>query len=449
MSLEEVLNFLPQDASEAVVESNFSKALLKALGFEDQEMVPGFKVGNLAVDHAARKNQGSDIFLHTLQNPYLYMEVKGRSENLGDENSPKYKSTALQLKRYLQHPASASVKWGLLTNSFHIQLFRKHGKVVHPVTPILALDGNVDTVVKDIKQRIENPKRALTVAVYNNKGGVGKTTTTLNLAATLAMGKKRVLIIDFDPNQSDLGDALNFPPLDGEVLETLFYNHDIRKIIKTYEFKNTSLKEPISFDIILADRKFGLELTERDLSVKLKLHDLRKALKSVWNDYDYIFIDSPPNWRIFAQKAIYAADVVLLPARHDNLNSLQNAGTAITKFIPEIQTERQKNEQEAGPIALPIFMNSAFKETGAQIQMMHKAIARIILDTRKNTSDTPGFDLTPYFYPKYRASHKDLSIMSIPYMAYISKSDFQHMPAAFAFKAAREQYVNLIREYFL
>jgi hypothetical protein len=141
MSLEEVLNFLPQDASEAVVESNFSKALLKALGFEDQEMVPGFKVGNLAVDHAARKNQGSDIFLHTLQNPYLYMEVKGRSENLGDENSPKYKSTALQLKRYLQHPASASVKWGLLTNSFHIQLFRKHGKVVHPVTPILALDA--------------------------------------------------------------------------------------------------------------------------------------------------------------------------------------------------------------------------------------------------------------------------------------------------------------------
>ncbi|MBD1873572.1 hypothetical protein H6F75_08765 [Nodosilinea sp. FACHB-131] len=77
MNLEEALQALPPDAIEVVVEGNFSKAFLKALGFGDLEMVPGFRVGRLVVDHAARKNADDDIFLHSQANPYLYMEVKG------------------------------------------------------------------------------------------------------------------------------------------------------------------------------------------------------------------------------------------------------------------------------------------------------------------------------------------------------------------------------------
>jgi hypothetical protein len=68
MNLEQALNALPPDAPEKVVEAIFSRPFLNALGFGDLETIPGFKVSNLIVDHAARKNTNDDnIFLHTGQ----------------------------------------------------------------------------------------------------------------------------------------------------------------------------------------------------------------------------------------------------------------------------------------------------------------------------------------------------------------------------------------------
>ncbi|PSN16385.1 cobalamin biosynthesis protein CobQ [filamentous cyanobacterium CCT1] len=448
MSLVKALQDLPSDAPEVVVEGAFSKEFLKALGFENLEVVPGFKVGTKVVDHAARKNIDDDIFLHTRKNPYLYMEVKGRTWNLGDEKCANYRNALLQLRGYLLHPSSKSVQWGILMNSLHVQLFRKHGKVIHPVTPCIPIDQDINSVVKRLKAIIEAPKKALTVVVYNNKGGVGKTTTTLNLAAALTLRKKRVLVIDFDPNQSDLGDALNLKPLKGKVLDAL-KNKDIniKDIITPYKFEHPKLPEPWGFDVVLADEKLVNEIDERDIRKHLRIHDLHKALDSVRNDYDYILIDAPPNWRIFAQKAMYASDVVLIPARHDNLHSLQNAGIAITQFIPEVQEEKRK-QGEYGPIPLPIFMNNAFKETDHQIHLMHQAIRKIVEDVKQNSN---SFNLAPYFYPKAKKGQSiDTSKMiSIPHMAFISRADFMHMPAAFAFKTVREQYLNLALEYFL
>lgn len=445
MSLEQAFQALPPDADERKVESIFSKPFLNALGFSEEEIIPGFRIGNWAVDQAARKNSGDDIFLHTQRNPYLYMEVKGRPANLSGESYPDYRNTVLQLKRYLLAPSSKSVQWGLIMNSLHVQLFRKHGKIVHPVTSCLSLEGNLKQVIKLLRQHIESPSKALTIALYNNKGGVGKTTTTINLAATLTLYKKKVLVIDFDHNQSDLGDALNLSPLKNKVLGVLKgKNTNIRDIITPYRLEHPALKEPLGFDVIAADEAFSGELDEAKLRQVVKLHDLHRALESLKNDYDYILIDSPPNWRLFAQKAIYAADVVLIPARHDNLHSLQNASTAITQFIPQMREERRKHE-ESGPVVLPIFMNNALRETGYQISLMHNAIAKIIRKSKKEEN----FDLTPYFYPKYCKGQKNLDMVSVPYMAYIPRADFMHMPAAFAFKPAREQYKNLVMEYFL
>ncbi|MBE9071015.1 AAA family ATPase [Leptolyngbya cf. ectocarpi LEGE 11479] len=93
-------------------------------------------------------------------------------------------------------------------NSLDIHLFRKHGKVIHPALPCLSFRDNISATVANIKSQIEEPKKGLVVTVYNNKGGVGKTTTISNLAAVLSQLKKRVLVIDLDANQGDLGDAL-------------------------------------------------------------------------------------------------------------------------------------------------------------------------------------------------------------------------------------------------
>ncbi|MEO0490592.1 MAG: AAA family ATPase, partial [Cyanobacteria bacterium J06659_2] len=211
-----------------------------------------------------------------------------------------------------------------------------------------------------------------------------------------------------------------------------------------YKFEHPKLKSPRGFDVILADEELVSKVDEVELRQRVKPHALLRALETIKTEYDYILIDAPPNWRIFSQRAIYAADVVLIPARHDNLHSLQNAAMAITKFIPEVQQERNKSG-DAGPVALPIFMNNAFKTSAPQLQLMHSAIERIIKDAKKE-----GFDLTPYFYPKQRKGQRGTGRMiSIPYMAYISKADFLHVPAAFAFKNARDQYLTLAKEYFV
>lgn len=286
------------------------------------------------------------------------------------------------------------------------------------------------------------------ITVYNNKGGVGKTTTILNLAAALTLCKKRVLVVDFDHNQNDLGDALNINPVNGKIVEMLSSKDpDPRDLISTYSFKHPRAKEAWEFDILLSDSSLiAGDIDEAKFKQLVKPTALRKALEAVQDEYDYILIDSPPNWRIFSQKAIYASDVILIPANFYDLHSLQNAATALTKFIPETQDLRRLQTGDFGPVALPIFMNnSPTKPANPILSLVREAIAQIIDNTKKEFKR----DLTPYFYPKMTPGVINHEMMQIPRMAHIAKADFLHRPAVFAFKPAYEIYVNLLQEYFL
>lgn len=439
ISLREALQSLPENAQEPVVNDFFAPHLLRALGFQSEEIHPQYNTGHGAVDKAARKNIGDDVFLYTKSNPYLLLELKGRDINLS-EDAAQYQITVNQLKRYLLAANCKTVQWGIITNSCHIQLFRKHGKVIYPATQCLAIDAdNIDNVVASIRQRIENPSKALTIAVYNNKGGVGKTTTTVNLAAILTFLGKKVLAIDFDPHQQDLTSYLGLPLSKGSVFEALTERDiELQSTLHPYKFPLKKLKTELRFDVITADEKLRDE-AEHILRNRLKPHTLYRKLEFSRQEYDYILIDSPPNWRVFSQLAVFAADVVLIPTKHNNLFSLENAAMAMKKFIPEVQSKKA----DGSPISLPIFFN------GEKITLPQLAVAQQEINNIIKTAKKEGFDLLSYFYPRYSNANRDLYIHEVPSYANIAGSAFSRIPAVYRYQSAHEYYKNLAKEYFL
>jgi cellulose biosynthesis protein BcsQ len=438
-SLRSALRSLPDQAQEPTVNDLFVPTLFKELGFKPEEIHSGYKTGNGndAVDKAARKTTGDDIFIHTKSEPYLLVELKGKDINLSD-NSVKYHQTVSQLKRYLLAPNCHTVQWGIITNSCHIQLFRKHGKVVFPATQCISLnEDNIEEVVALIREKIENPNKALTLAVYNNKGGVGKTTTTVNLAGILTYLDKKVLAIDFDPNQQDLTHSLGLPLSNSIVFKALTdRDATLQSAIHPFGFK--SGKTSLEFDVVTADLKLT-EQPDHILAGEIKIDSLHQKLELLKQNYDYILIDSSPNWQLFSKLSLYAADAILMPTKHNNLFSLENAATAIKKFIPEVQALKV----DGSPIALPIFFNGE-KITQPKLEVAQKEINKII-----NTARKEKIDLLPYFYPKYTNANKDLHIHQIPSYANIADAAFSRIPAVYKDKSANDYYKHLAKEYFI
>ncbi len=445
MNLVEALRILPSNASEADVDCIFSSVLLQALGFQAEEIVKEYDTGGGGIaDFAARNNCGEDIFLHSRLHPYLILELKGKEISL-TANTSSYTKTFQQLKRHLLGSHCRATQWGIITNSSHIQLFRKHGKVIFPATQCLEItEQNIVEVVERIRQIVQNPKRALTVTVYNNKGGIGKTTTTVNLSAILAYQGKKVLAVDFDQNQQDLTGCLGITLHDGAILDALTTkDSNLKTTIRPYVFQHRNLKRSLGFDVVPADKQLK-QAIDADGTLRGKVsidppNILYKKLEFARSEYDYIFIDAPPNWLIFSKLAMYAADVVLIPTKHNDRRSLINARVAIQDFAPEIQAKKK----DGTPIVLPIFFNGE-TITSSQLQIAQNEILAMIKEAKKE-----GFDLVPYFYPKYTHSKKDLHIHHLPNYAKIASAAFAKVPAVYCSRFAHDYYKELAKEYFL
>lgn len=446
-----ILDSISNDAHEAIIRNDFVEPFLTALGFTKTEWFPEFLTGKGAdsVDYAARKNSVGDIFRDTKTNPYVLIEVKGRRTVAGAQinlanGTSKYKETKEQIKRYLLSPKCQTARWGIITNATHIQLFRRHEKVIVPATSnYLIKKDNIAQIVSQIKNLIDNPPRALSVCVYNDKGGVGKTTTVANLAAILSHLGKKVLVIDFDPQQGDLTASLR--KQEGKVkLSDCLINHkiDIHNTIQKFQvkFKNPPTLKNI-FDLIPSDSALE-KYMEPGEQAKIQGGSarLKRLIEPLLQEYDYIIFDCPTNWTFFSQSCVYASDVVLIPTQHNNFASLKNSQKVIQKYIPEIRDKRD----DGRPVALPIFFNH-HKPTDAAMKRTHDFIQSLL------TTSSGGInkDLLPYYYPKASLGSFDKSIFSIPEYAIVASAGFSGIPAALTHKIAHASYLALAKDYFL
>lgn len=143
------------------------------------------------------------------------------------------------------------------------------------------------------------------IAVFNQKGGVGKTTTNVNLSACIAENGKRVCVIDIDPQ----GNTTSGLGVDKNILEYTIYDiiieeANIKEAIVATEYENLHL---IPSSVQLAGAE--IELT----GMKNREIKLKQAIDEIKNDYDYIFIDCPPSLGLLTINSLAAVDSVLIP----------------------------------------------------------------------------------------------------------------------------------------
>jgi len=145
------------------------------------------------------------------------------------------------------------------------------------------------------------------IAFCNQKGGVGKTTTSVNLAASLANLGSRVLLVDMDPQgNAGSGIGLNKYRIEKSIYHALIGDVETKDVIRKTEVPNLSII-PSNRDLIGAE----VEL----VSAYSREMKLKNALEGIKEDYDYIFIDCPPSLNLLTVNALAAADSVMIPVQ--------------------------------------------------------------------------------------------------------------------------------------
>ena len=203
--------------------------------------------------------------------------------------------------------------------------------------------------------------------IANQKGGVGKTTTTVNLAAGLAQIGQRVLMVDLDPQ----GNATTGSGVDKRKLEVTVYDVllEAASIVDA-----TVCSEKAGYDVLGANRELaGAEIEL--VSLERREKRLKQALARVDKDYDFILIDCPPSLSMLTLNGLCAAHGVIVPMQceyfalegltdlvntikqvHANLNrDLQIIGLLRVMFDPRITLQQQVSEQLKGHFGDKVF----------------------------------------------------------------------------------------------
>lgn len=176
------------------------------------------------------------------------------------------------------------------------------------------------------------------IAIANQKGGVGKTTTAINLGACLAVAEKRTLVIDIDPQgNATSGLGVEKEKLERSIYDVLVEGTPLREVIVPHVHFDCLSVAPATRDLVGVE----VELVNR----KAREGILREAIEEVRDDYDFILIDAPPSLGMLTLNTLAAADTVLIPIQCEfyaleGLSQLLNTVRIVQKNLnPKLQIE--------------------------------------------------------------------------------------------------------------
>ena len=299
-------------------------------------------------------------------NRSLIIETKHPQQNLD-----------VHVSKFNTYLSEVSVRYGILTNGKEIRIYQRlpspglrNGLFPHPLKLLFQCGGDeIDRNIENIKALIgknslrqnimpnqvshslltpvKTKSKMKTIAVYHNKGGVGKTTTVVNLAAALSKKGKRVLVIDLD-SQANTTFATGLVKFEDE-FDDYIRNSNVYHVISSSELHSISeIKVTSNFcsppiDIIPAH--ITLMEKEAKLNQLASINfTLLTKLEKVQDLYDIVLIDTPPSLNLYARIALITAEYLLIPS---DLKPFANQGLLSVKdFIADINTTKKVIKQD-------------------------------------------------------------------------------------------------------
>lgn len=369
--------------NESEVESKLIvQYLLPQLGYTPDTWHQEVALGSIRLDFLAFAAQVIPLVLDANSPLSVVMEAKHPKQNLNNH--------VLRLRHYL---TSLNVRYGLLTNGKEIRIYET---IQNDIRLVFQCSGkDIETKIDEIagfiareslkeeqfidKSEIKIAEDDLSfetkrqhlmkiIAVYHNKGGVGKTTTVVNLAAAIRKKGKKVLVIDLD-SQANTTFATGLVKFDDEDFDDI-KDSNIFHVLRSEEFypisevarkSNFSNPEiyvvPAHIDLI----RLETELNALDYSRLI----LIEKLEEVKEQYDVVLIDTPPSLNLYAKIALIATDYLIIPS---DLKPFANQGlTNVQEFIKTINGFRKQIRKPPieiiGVLASKISTNAKFVQS--------------------------------------------------------------------------------------